>query len=215
MSNTIQNLTNVSSMYYHHLMITIFEPFLGPEKRQRPRPDAVRMFENMLVNQTHQRPPPDVIIYEANRLFATLFRLYYIRHGHQNMDIHITISLIFAGTSCLDALHLGPQEYEIESLRSTLILCATGLYHQRRNNYLAHALYSALRARMRSEEVRLLKQVTDLKDDEEALSLRQVIRSKWIGTVVKSIDSVGNSVRDDHEQHNDREHRRQQAGPVA
>lgn len=202
-------------MYYHHLMITIFEPFHDPEKRQRPRPDAFRMFENIPVNQTHQRPPPDAIIHEANRLFATLFRLYYIRHGHQNMDIHIIISLIFAGTRCLDALHLGPQEYDTESLRSTLILCATGLYYQRRNNYLVHALYSVLRARMRSEEVRLLKQVPELRDDEEALFLRQVIRSKWIVTVVKSIDGVGNSVCDDHEQHNDREHRQQQAGPVA
>lgn len=131
------------------------------------------------------------------------------------MDIHIIISLIFAGTRCLDALHLGPQEYDTESLRSTIILCATGLYYQRRNNYLAHALSSLNSGTCLSNLTSSERILARSAEYEEALFLRQVIRSKWIGTVVKSIDGVGNSVRDDHEQHNDREHRQQQAGPIA
>ena len=153
-------------MYYHHLMVTTFEPFLDIEPSERPGPKA--------------------IVYEAKRCFDTLFRLYYIRHGHYHMDIHIIISLIFAGIRCLDAIEQQPEGLATESLRSTLVLCATGLYHQRRNNYLAHALYSMLRARMHPEEVALLKQVPDLQGDEQALTLRQATRSKWLATVIKT-----------------------------
>ena len=162
-------------MYYHHLIATIFEPLLDLE--------------------TYERPPPKAIVYEAKRRFATLFQLYYVRHGHQHMDIHINISLIFAGTMCLDAIQEQSQGLEMESLRATLILCATGLYYQRRNNYSAHALYSALRPRMRPEEVLLLKQVPDLQDDERALILQQKTRSKWLENVVKTNADIDNAVQ--------------------
>lgn len=139
-------------MYYHHFLVTVFEDLSDSEGHRQPRPDAV--------------------VYEANRYFATLFRLYYIRHGHENMDIHIIISLIFAGIRCLDGIGQQTQESDMESLRSTLVLCATGLYNQGRNNYLAQALYSAFRSRLRPEQARLLNQIPDLQNDEEAMSLK-------------------------------------------
>lgn len=75
---------HISSMYYHHLIATVIEPLLDLDTFERPRPKA--------------------IVYEAKRCFATLFRLYYVRHAHQRMDIHINISLIFAGAMCFDMI---------------------------------------------------------------------------------------------------------------
>ncbi|KAI5362387.1 hypothetical protein Slin15195_G060400 [Septoria linicola] len=164
-------------MCYHHLMVTIFEPFIAVQHNDEPKPNA--------------------ITYEANRYYATLFRLYYLRHGHENMDIRIIISLIFAGTECLEAIQQSSQSSDLESLRSTLVLCAKGLYDQRRNNYLAHALNSALRTGMRPEEVALLKQIPDLRDDEESVRLRQVTKSKWLSTVIRDPELLSGNGRVD------------------
>ncbi|KEQ68599.1 hypothetical protein M436DRAFT_58083, partial [Aureobasidium namibiae CBS 147.97] len=155
-------------MYYHQLMITIFEP---------------------LVNiQTHQLPRD--IVHESEKCFATLFRLYYIRHGHQNMDIHIIISSIFAGTRCIDNLRKPLPNSDIESLRQTLVMCATGIYKQRCNNFLAQALYSTFLSSMHSPEIMLLEQVSDVKNDEEALLTRQATLSNWIPIVVDCGDDL-------------------------
>jgi hypothetical protein len=106
------------------------------------------------------------------------------------MDIHIMISLIFTGTRCLDNLRRSLPDLEIESLRQTLVLCAAGLYSQRNNNFLAQALYSKFLSAMRVQEIALLKQVSDLVDDEQTLSLRQATLSSWIPVVVGSRDDL-------------------------
>src|ERR1700760_3508757 len=104
-------------MYYHHLILTIFEPLLD--------------------TKTNQEPSPQQIVADSKRCLQTLIRLYYLRHGYEAMDLFIVIPLMLAASDCLDAINERTPAYKLESLRSTLLLVGKGLYHQRKNHYLA------------------------------------------------------------------------------
>lgn len=117
------------SMYYHHLILTLYEPLLEVK--------------------TNQEPSPHQIIADAKKYLQTLVRVYYLRHGFEAMDLFIVIPLILAGSDCIDAINEQTPSPKLETLRSTLILVAKGLFNQRRNHYLAEALFRVIRGRMR------------------------------------------------------------------
>lgn len=154
-------------MYYHHLILTLFEPLLD--------------------SNTSYEPSPRQLVRDASVQLHTLLRLYYLRHGYDAMDLYIVIPLVLAGFKALDAIEKMPDIEELETLRSTLILVANGLYNQRRNHYLAEVLYRVVRGRMRPEEARLLRSTMDLTESEndERHALRQQVRSHWPVSVVK------------------------------
>jgi hypothetical protein len=156
-------------MYYHHLILTIYEPLLEREASGEPSVQKV--------------------VAESSKHMQTLIRLYYLRHGLEAMDLFIVIPLMIAGSDCIEAINEQTPGPKLEALRSTLILVAKGLYDQRRNHYLAEALYRVIRGRMRQSEAVLLKEVMDLKNDEdeeeEKRPMVQAVRSHWPVTVVK------------------------------
>ncbi|KAI5465269.1 hypothetical protein BGZ63DRAFT_436822 [Mariannaea sp. PMI_226] len=125
-------------MYYSHLILTIFEPLLD--------------------QKTDREPSPHQIVADAKKHLQTLVRLYYLRHGFEAMDLFIVIPLMLAGSDCIDAIGAKTPAKKLETLRSTLLLVAKGLYNQRRNHYLAEALYRVIRGRMRPLEVALLRE---------------------------------------------------------
>ena len=153
-------------MYYHHLILSIYEPVLDVA--------------------TDQTPSPQQIVADATKLLQTLVRLYYLRHGYDAMDLFIVIPLMLVGFKSLDAIDKQPSADRLEFLRSTLMLVAKGLARQRRNHYLAEALYRVIRGRMRPQEVRLLKESVDLDEDEtdDRRALMQAVRSHWPVSVV-------------------------------
>lgn len=106
------------------------------------------------------------------------------------MDLFIVIPLMLYAMKCLDRIDCRPAPDELETLRSTLILATVGLYKQRKNHYLADALYRVVRGRMRPEEATLLTTCADLEDDTLAQALRQQVRSAWPVSVVKSHEDV-------------------------
>lgn len=168
-------MTQYGSMYYHNLILNIFEPLLGAE--------------------TGRNPTPQQIVADANKNVRTLVRLYHLRHGFDAMDLFICIPLILIAFKCVDAINECTPASQLEELRSTLILVAKGLSSQRRNHYLSEALFRVIRGRMRAQEASILKGVLNLDDENPEEKKRapfQAVRSAWTVSVVKEDTQVLN-----------------------
>ncbi|KAK1452446.1 hypothetical protein CMEL01_16762 [Colletotrichum melonis] len=163
-------------IYYYHLLLMIYEPLLTASQG----PDA-----------TLQQ-----IVADSKKYLQTLIRLYYLRHGYEAMDLFLVIPLMLTGYDCVKALSEETFEYQTEILRSTLILVAKGLYYQRRNHYLAEALFRVIRGRMRSQEVALLRSSMTFDDDREIdkHDMVQAVRSRWPVSIVSKQDEVGDHI---------------------
>ncbi|KAH8897378.1 hypothetical protein GQ53DRAFT_638658 [Thozetella sp. PMI_491] len=163
-------------IYYHNLILSIYEPLLD--------------------TKTDQTPSPQQIVADANKYLQTLVRLYYLRHGFDYMDLFITVPLIHTGFTCIDAINEHTPAATLEALRSTLILVAKGLHSQRKNCYLAEALFRVIRGRMRPQEASLLKNMVNLeeKESEEKLTAMQVVRSQWPVIVVRKKEELGSHI---------------------
>lgn len=164
-------------MYYHNLILTIYEPLLDLQATQNQQ-DSLRQIVN-----------------DSSKCLQTLVRLYYLRHGFDAMDLFIVIPLVLAGFKCIDAISDQTPQPELEDLRSTLVLVAKGLYSQRRNHYLAEALYRVVRGRMRPQEVTLLRDTVDLDDDDDEKTagrqaMVQTVRSHWPVSIVRRDEDV-------------------------
>lgn len=167
-------LTRPYSMYYHHLILTIFKPLLD--------------------EPSNQIPSPKQIVDDASKYLQTLIRIYYLRHGFEAMDLFIVIPLVLAAYDCLDLINEHTPASELESLRSTLILVAGGLYAQRQNHYLAEALFRVVRGRMRPVEISLFKGIMNVDEVDESPDMEQQIRSHWPVTVVKKKEELDSYV---------------------
>ncbi|KAG4269010.1 hypothetical protein FPRO04_12359 [Fusarium proliferatum] len=159
-------------MYYHHLLLTIFEPLYDAE--------------------TTREPSPQRIVAGSKRNMQTLVRLYYLRHGFEAMDLFIVIPLMVMGYDSIDAIKEDTSTEEIEFLRSTLILIAQGLYYQRRNHYLAQALFRVIRGKMRPREIGLLKSsmALDRYEADPEPEMAVAVRSHWPVSVVKKREDM-------------------------
>ena len=162
----------LNSIYYNHLLLTLYEPLCDVE--------------------TTQHPSPQQIVAYAKKYLQTLIRLYYLRHGFEAMDLFIVIPLMLTGYDCIDAIGDQTPATELETLRSTLILIAQGLCSQRRNHYLAEALFRVIRGRMRPQELALLRGTMSLEEQEAVNELdeMQPVRSHWPVSVVKKQEDV-------------------------
>ncbi|KAK8109399.1 C6 transcription factor, partial [Apiospora kogelbergensis] len=164
-------------MYYHHLLLSIYEPLLEAK--------------------TEQEPSPHSVVSEANRYMQTLIRLYYLRHGFESMDLFIVVPLVNAGFHCIDEINSGqPTPAQLEVLRSTLLLITKGLHSQRANHYLAEALFRVVRGRMRLQEAALLKTTLHFDEAEEdrKSAMVQTVRSHWPVSVVKKKEDLDNHI---------------------
>lgn len=150
-------------MYFQHLILTIFKPLSD--------------------FSTPQSPNPQEIVAEATKYLQTLIRLYYLRHGFDAMDLFIVILLMLAASDCIDVIKQSSGD-ELETLRSTLILVTKGLYSQRRNHYLAEALFRVIRGRMPPSELALFNGILNINDQAEPPDMAQAVRSHWPVTVV-------------------------------
>ena len=121
------------SMYYHHLLLTIYEPLLDMKAKEATSPQQ--------------------IVAGATKHLQTLVRLSYLRHGFEAMDLFIVIPLMLIAYECINIIDEQTHVAKLEDLRSTLILVTKGLYSQRRNYYLAKALFRVIRGRMSLREL--------------------------------------------------------------
>ena len=164
------------SMYYHHLLLTIFEPLLDMEPKEEMSPQQ--------------------IVADATKHLQTLVRLYYLRHGFEAMDLFIVIPLMLIASECINIIDEQTPVARLEALRSTLILVTKGLYSQRRNHYLAKALFRVIRGRMYPRELAILKDTMKVDDEEigEKQDMEQAVRSQWPVSVVKRKEDLDSHI---------------------
>lgn len=106
--------------------------------------------------------PPALRVFNANRSKETLLRSYYLRHSFDSFDpmlVNFIIERLGASMAELGAAGStvpGHQPPIQEILRSTLILCGTGLRTQAKSYHVCNLAYYGLQSQMRSEDLRLL-----------------------------------------------------------
>ncbi|TDZ22302.1 Nitrogen assimilation transcription factor nirA [Colletotrichum orbiculare MAFF 240422] len=139
-------------------------------------------------------PSPHILLPSDSH--DTLVRLYYLRHGFEAMDLFVVGPLMLTGYDCIDALGEETSEDKVETLRSTLILVAKGLQNQRRNHYLAEALYRVVRGRMRPQEVAILRSTMNYDEAREEAdhTKMQAVRSHWPVSIVKKQEEVDSHI---------------------
>ena len=127
---------------------------------------------------------------DATKYLYTLVRLYYLRHGFEATDLFIVVPLMLAASDCIDALNEGTPTTNLAPLQSTLALIAKGLHSQRRNYYLAEALFRVVRGRMRPTELALFKRIINVDGDQvdETPNMVQAVRSHWPVSIAKKKD---------------------------
>lgn len=155
-------------MYYHHLTLA--------------------MYELLLDSGAGQDSLPLQMVTAARKYLQTLVRLYYLRHGYDAMNLYLVIPLMLVGEHCINSIDKQTPEPRLEALRSTLILVAKGLADQRRNHYLANALFRVVRGRMRPREAALLRDAVE--EDAVEPPMAQAVRSHWPVSVVKNLGDM-------------------------
>lgn len=108
------------------------------------------------------RKSPAVSVLDADRQKETLLRTYYLRHSFDNFDpmlVNFIIERLGASIASLRATTpdtSGKQLPDEEALRSTLILCATGLVSQAKNYHVCNLAFFGLQSQMRPGDIQLL-----------------------------------------------------------
>lgn len=125
-------------------------------------------------------------IEECEGQFETLLRLYYLRHSFEAADNWIVYFLTILGNQSCDKVNRGAALETLDpstfnSFRSTLILCAKGLYDQGRSTHIASIVCHVLRDQMRKQDLLLLSShanMTGLDIDDQAI-MKQKVLSEW------------------------------------
>jgi hypothetical protein len=99
-------------------------------------------------------------------------------------------------SDCVEVVNDQMPTDQLELLRSTLILAAAGLYSQRRNHYLAEALFRVIWGRMRPSEIALLKDSMKMDEGEwnEREGMAQAVRSQWPVSVVRKKEDLDSHI---------------------
>lgn len=110
----------------------------------------------------------------------TLVRLYYLRHGFEELN---SFMVQFCASLCqmtIDTIAAEEGYLDIEHLKSTVLLAAKGLYDQSRSYYLAKGAFWIQLHAMRQEERELMRKFVVM-DGDEVLEgkLEQGFQSDW------------------------------------
>ncbi|KAI1759115.1 hypothetical protein GGR53DRAFT_524115 [Hypoxylon sp. FL1150] len=149
-------------IHYHVLLIGLFEPFVQ-------------------MGFIHTEANPSTIVSHSKACFETLMRVYYRRHGFQSLDVTLVQFLHLLGFGALkDYSSAEKGTAASEAIRSTLMLCAKGLWEQGQNYYLSEAIFRMFRQSMSLEEVLIVQKMIEIEDYDGPLDhMVQEIRSQW------------------------------------
>ncbi|KAI1506222.1 hypothetical protein F5X99DRAFT_426278 [Biscogniauxia marginata] len=151
-------------MHYHILLISLFEPF-----------------EKMDPVDGEERPAD--IIDRSKKCFETLVRLYYLRHGFESYDVTLLQflpALAFSSLRDLAVVVVDNSSTRHEEIRSTIILCAKGLWDQGYNCFVSHALFHLYVESLDPAEAQLVREVVEYEPTDEMMDLiAREVRSQW------------------------------------
>lgn len=132
---------------------------------------------------------------QATAQLESLLRIYYLRHGFEAYDSMLLVHLVHLANVTLTrialiertpSLHESSHE-EIETLRSTLILCLKGLHDQSKNFYLSGVVFNVMKNRLSAENRDLVGRFVTLQDlnaaDHEAHQSQRIISDYVIPVV--------------------------------
>ncbi|KAI1479411.1 hypothetical protein F4774DRAFT_381918 [Daldinia eschscholtzii] len=149
-------------MYYHVLLISLFEPF-------------------MQMGYIHAEANPSTIVKHSKICFETLLRVYYLRHGFESLDVTLVQLLALLGFSALrDISSVEKGTTTHGAIQSTLLLCAKGLWEQGQNYYVAEVVFRLFRQCLSADDAQLFKETTEIEEnDGRSNHMPLEIRSKW------------------------------------
>ncbi|KAI1417867.1 hypothetical protein F5Y13DRAFT_32660 [Hypoxylon sp. FL1857] len=161
-------------IHYHILLISLFEPFAQ-------------------IGYIHAEANPNTIVSSSKICFETLMRVYYLRHGFESLDTTLVQFLHLLGFSALkDISSVEKGSVKHEAIRSTLMLCAKGLWDQGQNYYVSEAVFHLLKQSMSTEDALLFKEITEIEDSNVRLDhMAQEIRSRWPIGIFSMADDYG------------------------
>ncbi|KAK5997432.1 Nitrogen assimilation transcription factor nit-4-like protein [Cladobotryum mycophilum] len=149
-------------MHFHNMMICLFEPLVSGES-----PETLSDSEGDADILT-----PSDIVTHSKICMESVIRLYYLRHGFDIWDTLIIVYLQFVGFNTLRDLAISDAK-SYNSMLSTILLCAKGLREQTRFQYIAEAVFTFLRDRIKPEVSHLLKDLPEIEYEEERREIVQ------------------------------------------
>ncbi|KAI8959471.1 hypothetical protein F5Y11DRAFT_301730 [Daldinia sp. FL1419] len=149
-------------IYYHVLLISLFEPF-------------------MQMGYIHTEADPSTIVKHSTTCFETLMRVYYLRHGFESLDLTLVQLLPLLGFSVLrDSSSVEKGSIAHEAMRSTLLLCAKGLWEQGQNYYVAEVVFRLFRQCLTADDAQLFREIMEIEESDGRPShMATEIRSRW------------------------------------
>jgi hypothetical protein len=116
---------------------------------------------------------------QATAQLESLLRIYYLRHGFEAYDSMLLVHLVHLANVTLTRIAMierSPSLREtsgedIETLRSTLILCLKGLHDQSKNFYLSGVVFDVMKNRLSAEN-------RDPSESSPTMSFRSSISTK-------------------------------------
>lgn len=139
-------------MLFHNYIINLLEEPMATEMGN-PKYKA-------LVAQTLKQHPQEILS-NSKRYLETLVRLYYLRHGFEAMDSFMIQFLSLLAFMAQSTIESGTQGVLLQTLRSTIVLAATGLRDQSHFYYFSRIVFSAVRGGMGPEELDLINRFTE------------------------------------------------------
>ncbi|KAK3368671.1 hypothetical protein B0H63DRAFT_497828 [Podospora didyma] len=168
-------------MHYCHVVANMFQPLVEPPLGSRGANRTISSAQEVLL--------------DAQIHYETVLRLYYLRHGFEGMDSFLLLLLSTIAFKSIQEIklskngddHQGSNDLShLNTLRSTLILCAKGLYDQGRSWFLPQSIFRLVRDAMLDAEANLLQQFANIPDEvkeNEDNRLRH-IQSHWPVNIV-------------------------------
>ncbi|KAF2108725.1 hypothetical protein BDV96DRAFT_587169 [Lophiotrema nucula] len=164
---------------YHTVVIRLFEPLLATA--------AALEHNNIRLN-------PLRIVSHAKSQVETLIRLNYLRHGFEYFDpflVTLLLTVSFEAQTDLERATISSSDRDssqpsVDEIRSTLILCAKGMYDQSHNYYVGHLLFHLFLGRTTPAEIELLKRFLPSSQLERNQGVPQErVRSEWPLPIIK------------------------------
>ncbi|KAH5549732.1 hypothetical protein HBI27_015420 [Parastagonospora nodorum] len=132
---------------------------------------------------------------QATAQLESLLRIYYLRHGFEAYDSMLIVHLVHLANVTLTritSIERNPDmnatsTEEIETLRSTLILCLKGLHDQSKNFFLSGVVFDVMKNRLSAENRNLVGKFVALQDpdkDQRELHRSQRIISDYVIPIV-------------------------------
>lgn len=130
------------SLQYYVLLLEFFEPLVAVEVDSDQMDETTQLSHDITLHS---------IVTDARNSLEILLRLYYLRHGFDQLDSYFLQFLAVIGFRSLNYLKHEPV-HPTNTLRSTLVLAAKGFHDQGRNMWVSRQTLQLLSKQMEPDD---------------------------------------------------------------